>query len=112
MINCKDNHVNLKKYLEAMLRVAGPLTGMPIVFVTGHTSPAINCTNNHLNFDDFVRLSIGVDSCSKPALRVKVINSCNVLRNCINKSDNNALKKMFAYDNITKTYALVLNITS
>lgn len=112
MIGCKDNHVPLVKYLEAMLRVSGALTGLPIVAVTGHTQAAINCNNSHLQFEDFLRLSIGVDSCGKSALRVKFINSCNTLENCSNSADANPLRKMFAYDATSKTYALVINQSS
>lgn len=112
MINCKDNHIPLDKYLAAMLRVAGALTSMPIVAVTGHTEAAINCNNVQLTFDDFMRLSVGVDSCNKPAIRVKFTNSCTVAKNCVNNSVENPLRKMFAYDSIQKTYAICINQSS
>ena len=92
-----------------MLRVSGVLVGFPIKEVTGHTENAINCNNNHLKFEDLLKLSIGVDACNKPALRVKIITSCTTLKTCANNSDAHPLNKLFAYDATAKTYALVLN---
>lgn len=108
-MNCNDNHIALGKYLEAMLRVSGPLKGLPIVEVSGHTDNAINCNNNHLGFDDFVKLSIGSDSCGKPAIRVKYIDSCDTVITCATNNDKHIMNSMFAYDSTAKTFALVLN---
>lgn len=110
-MDCATSHLELKKHLGAMLRKSGSLIGLPIKEVTGHTQPAITCENGHLTFDDLVRLSIGVDGCGKPALRVKIINTCTNLVNCANSSDENPLNKIFAFDTTQKTFAVVLNRT-
>lgn len=92
-----------------MLRKDGDLVGLPIVEVSGHTQNAINCGNAHLTFEDLLKLSIGVDGCNKPAIRVKYIDSCDALVNCTTNVDQNPLNKMFAYDSSAKTYAIVIN---
>lgn len=108
-MDCTTNHLPLKFQLESMLRAANPLAGLPIVAVTGHTKSALNCNNQHLTFEDFLKLSIGVDSCGKPAIRVKFINSCKTVITCANNSAEDPLRKMFAYDSTSKTVALVIN---
>lgn len=109
MINCGDNQVPLKSYLNSMVRVAGPLSGLPIVVVTGHTENALKCDNNHLGFEDFLKLSIGVDPDGKPAIRVKYIDSATTVLDCGNNAKDPLLNQVFAYDSTAKTYALVLN---
>jgi hypothetical protein len=111
-MDCNTSHFDLKHHLTAMLRKSGALVGLPIIEVSGHTSAAFNCDNAHFTFEDFVRASIGVDSCGKPALRVKIIDTCDVLVNCSNNVDANPLSQMFAYDATEKTYAVVLNRAS
>lgn len=111
-MDCNNNHLPLVKHLAPMLRKTGNLVGLPIVAVTGHTDNAINCENSHLTFEDLFKRSIGVDSCGKPAIRVKFINTCSTLVTCANNDDANPLQKMFAYDSTTKTYALVINQSS
>lgn len=108
-MNCSDNHLPLKSHMDAMLRTSGSLAGLPIVEVDGHTENALSCGKNHLTLDDLFRASIGVDSCGKPALRVKFIASCDVKKTCTNNSVDDLLRSMFAYDSTTKTIALVLN---
>ncbi len=108
-MDCITNHLPLKFQLESMLRGSNLLTGLPIVEVTGHTENALNCNNQHLTFEDFIKMSIGVDSCGKPALRVKFISSCNTVVNCANNSNEDPLKNIFAYDSTSKTVALVIN---
>lgn len=108
-MDCNNNYLPLKQHLEAMLRVAAPLKGLPIVEVTGHEENALNCTNNHLTFEDLLKASIGVDSCGKPAIRVKFIDTCETEKTCANNSDADPLRGMFAYDSTTKTIALVIN---
>lgn len=109
--NCLTSHLPIGEILKSILRKdpATKLVGMPIVEVSGHTEHALNCNNNHLKFEDFMSLSIGVDGCGKPALRVKYIDTCEVNTDCANNSDPNPLNKIFAYDSTTKTYAIVLN---
>lgn len=111
-MDSNTNHLSLKTQLESMLRASGPLAGLPIVAVTGHTENAIRCDNNEWSFEEFVKASIGVDNCGKPALRVKFIDSCDVKVDCANHDDANPLRDMFAYDSTTDTYALVLNQSS
>lgn len=112
-MNCKDQNVSTLELLTKMLRVAKPLVGLPIVFVTGHTENAIQCNDGkNLSVDDLFRASIGVDNCGKPALRVKVINTCDVKANCAVPTGFDPMRDMFAYDSTTKTIALVLNISS
>lgn len=111
-MDCNTNHIPTGKQLEAMLRTSGNLVGLPIVAVTGHTDNALNCNNNHLTDEELLRLCIGVDSCGKPAIRVKFINSCTTLKDCNNKSEANPFRRAFAYDSTTKTYALVINQSS
>lgn len=110
-VNCNTNHLPIGEILKSILRkdATTKLVGMPIVEVSGHDEPAITCKNNHLKFEDFLSLSVGVDACGKPALRVKNIATCDVDMNCANNSDPNPLNKIFAYDSTTKTYAIVLN---
>lgn len=111
-LNCNTNHLPIDKIVSSLLRketAPGSLIGLPIVEVDGHISPAMNCDNNHLKFEDFLKLVIGVDVCGKPALRVKIINSCEVDINCDNQIEANPLNKMFAYDAVQGTYAIVLN---
>ncbi len=111
-MDCPDNHLPLKQHLDAMLRVAGELNGLPIVEVEGHTENALNCKNNHLTLDDLFRASVGADSCGKPAMRVKFINSCDVKKTCATSSVDDLLRSMFAYDSSAKTFALVINQSS
>lgn len=111
-MDCTNSYIELEKHLAAMLRKSGSLIGLPLVEVSGHESQAINCNNSHLTIVDFLRLSIGVDGCGKPALRVKFIDTCDTLVNCANNVNANPLAQMFAYDATEKTYALVLNIAS
>lgn len=108
-MDCVTSHLPIKNHLDAMLRKSGTLIGLPIVEVEGHATPARACDTNHYTFEQLVRLSIGVDGCGKPALRVKVIDSCDTLLNCANGGDANPLSRMFAYDATEKTYAMVLN---
>ncbi len=108
-MDCTTNHLPLKFQLESMLRGARLLAGLPVVEVTGHTENALNCNNQHLTFEDFLKQSIGVDSCGKPAIRIKFIESCDTVVNCANNSNEDPLKNIFAYDTTAKTYALVLN---
>lgn len=112
-VNCTTNHLPIEQVLKSILRKdAGGLVGMPIVEVSGHESPAINCKNNYLKFNDLLSLSVGVDPCGKPALRVKFIDTCEVDLTCVNNTDANVLNKIFAYDETAKTYAIVLNQSS
>lgn len=110
-MNCSDNHLSLKQHLDAMLRVSAPLAGLPIVEVSGHEENALKCDLNHLTLDDLFRASIGVDSCGRPAIRVKYIASCDLKKTCTNNSVDDLLRSMFAYDSTTKTIALVLNVS-
>lgn len=111
-MNCSDNHIPVKKHLENMTRKSGALVGLPIITVTGHTESALRCDNNHLKFEDFLALCIGVDGCGKPAIRVKKIDSCDPFFTCANNDKDPLLNQVFAYDSTTKTYALVLNETA
>lgn len=107
---CGNSHLDLNTLINSSLRKTGALTGLPIVEVTGHTENAINCDRQHLKFEDLLKLSIGVDGCGKAAIRVKFIDTCDLDSSCQNNDrleDN--LRKMFAYDSNTKTFALVLN---
>jgi hypothetical protein len=108
-MDCNNNHLDLAKHLNAMLRVSGALVGLPIVEVSGHTEKAVNCELAHLTFEDLVKKSIGVDSCGKPAIRVKFIDSCTYKTQCANNGVQDNLREMFAYDSTAKTVALVLN---
>lgn len=108
-MDCNDNHLPLKQHLDAMLRKDGELNGLPIVEVSGHESNALTCDKNHLTLDDLFRASIGVDSCGKPAIRVKYINSCELKKDCNIASVDDLLRSMFAYDETEGTYALVIN---
>lgn len=111
-LNCNTNHLPIDKIVTSLLRkvAASGLVGLPIVEVAGHNTPAMNCDNNHLKFEDFLRLVIGIDGiCGKPALRVKIIDSCDLDINCENQNEANPLNKMFAYDAVLGTYAIVLN---
>lgn len=111
-VNCVTNHLPIMQVIKSILRkdAATKLVGLPIVEVSGHTEPAVTCKNSHLKFEDFLSLSIGVDAgCSKPALRVKYIDSCDANTDCANNADPNPLNNIFAYDSTAKTYALVLN---
>lgn len=108
-MNCSDNHIPVKKHLENMARVSGALVGLPIVEVSGHAENALTCKNNHLSFSDLLALSIGVDSCGKPAIRVKFVDSCETFLTCSNSDKDPLLNQVFAYDSTLKTYALVLN---
>ena len=109
-MDCKTSYIDLEDHLTAMLRVSAALIGLPIVAVSGHTSNAMICAKtNHLDVDALLKLCIGVDSCNQPAIRVKFINSCTLLSSCKNKSNKNSLRRMFAYDSTSKTYALVIN---
>jgi len=108
-MNCENNHISLHNHLTAMARKSGTLIGLPVVAVTGYTEQAINCNNSHMKFEDFLAASIGVDSCGKPAIRVKFIDSCETHLDCTNNQDANLMAQFFAYDSTTKTYALVLN---
>lgn len=108
-MNCSDNHIPINKHLENMARKSGQLVGLPIVEVSGHTDSALRCDNNHLNFSDLLALCIGVDGCGKPAIRVKIIDSCETFLSCSTTDKNPLLNQVFAYDSTEKTYALVLN---
>jgi hypothetical protein len=110
-MECKKSHIPLNKQLEAMLRVSGVLLGLPLVEVEGHADQALRCDNNHLTFEDLVKSCIGTDSCGKPALRVKFIDSCNTKTTCKNNGDADPLKQMFCYDASAGTYAIVLNMS-
>lgn len=109
-MDCNINHIPLEEHLKAMLRKSGGLAGLPIVEVSGHISK-IPCDKNHLKFEDLLAASIGVDGCGKPALRVKIINSCTPYLDCKNNSESNWMQLPFAYDYNDKTFALVLNRT-
>lgn len=112
-MDCKDQNVSTLELLTKMLRELKPLAGLPIVIVTGHTENAIQCNSGkNLNIDDLFRASIGVDSCGKPALRVKIINTCEVKANCAVPTGFDPMRDMFAYDSTAKTIALVLNQSS
>lgn len=108
-MTCTDAHIDLMKHINSMLRVDGVLIGLPIVAVEGHTENALNCDNNHLTYEQLMKLSIGVDSCGKPALRVKFIASCDLNKSCSNNDVQDNLRQTFAYDSTLKTYALVIN---
>jgi hypothetical protein len=111
-MNCENNHLSLNTHLRAMARISEKLVGLPIVAVTGHEDQALNCGTTHLGFDDMLSAAIGVDSCGKPAIRVKFINSCENYISCNNSSDDNVWRQFFAYDASTKTFAIVLNQSS
>ncbi len=110
-MDCPTSHITLKKQFDAMFRKVGVLIGLPIVAVGEgtHTENALRCDNNHLTLEDLFKSSIGVDSCGKPALRVKFIDTCDTLAACKTSHDEDQLRKMFAYDSDAKTYALVIN---
>lgn len=110
-MNCNDNHLPLKQHLDNMLRKSGVLIGLPIVEVSEgtHTENALNCGLNHLSHEDLMRKAIGVDSCGKPAIRVKYIASCTYKKDCTKNDVNDNFNSMFAYDSTLKTVALVLN---
>lgn len=96
-------------HLTSMARKSGTLIGLPIVAVTGHNDQALQCDDGLArNFESLMAASIGVDSCGKPALRVKFIDTCDVQVGCEIGADN-LLDQMFAYDSTAKTFALVLN---
>jgi len=110
-MNCNDSHIDLKFFLANMLRLStGGLKGLPYIIVTGHDEPAINCNNSHLTYEDLLKLSIGVDGCDKPAIRVKVIESCDPVLSCAHNTS--PLNDVFAWDPTTKTYALVMNFST
>lgn len=112
-MNCNDNHIDVKKHINSMLRVSGVLVGLPIVAVTGHEDNAINCEKTqHLNFEQLLALSIGTDTCGKPALRVKYIESCTYKKVCANNDWDENFRSLFAYDSTLKTYALVLSTSN
>lgn len=111
-MDCSTNFLTLKQHLEAMLRVSGPLAGLPIVAVSGHEESALNCNNQEATFESLLKDSIGVDSCGKPAIRVKFIDSCDLKISCSNHDETNPLRDMFAYDATLKTVALVINQSS
>lgn len=108
-MDCNDSHLPLKQHLDAMLRVDGELNGLPMVEVEGHTENALSCDKNHLTLEDLFRASIGVDTCGKPAIRVKKISSCEVKKTCAISNVDDLLRSMFAYDATEKTFALVVN---
>lgn len=108
-MDCTDAYIDVLKHINSMLRVSGVLIGLPIVEISGHTDNALNCDNNHLKFEDLLRLSIGVDACGKPALRVKFIASCDLNKTCSNNDVQDNLRQIFAYDSTEKTFALVIN---
>lgn len=110
-MDCNDNYLGLNAHMQAMARVSGALIGMPIVAVAGHTSQALQCDDGlPRTFEKLLAASIGVDSCGKPAFRVKFINSCNTKADC--NINMNFLDQMFAYDATAKTFALVINQSS
>lgn len=112
-MDCENNYIDLKRHLEAMARTDGTLIGLPIVAVTGHTEQAIQCDDGKpRTFEALLAASIGVDSCGKPALRVKFIDTCDLHISCVNNSDERLLNQIFAYDSDLKTYALVINQSS
>lgn len=112
-MDCNDNFLGLATHMQAMARVSGALIGMPIVSVTGHTSQALQCDDGlPRTFEKLLAASIGVDSCGKPAFRVKFIDSCNTKVDCSNNTNMNFLDQMFAYDATAKTFALVINQSS
>lgn len=92
-----------------MVRKSGILAGLPIVEVEGHYENPVTCSKNHLSFTDLLALCIGVDGCGKPAIRVKIIESCTNFTNCQNNDKDPILNHVFAYDATLKTHALVLN---
>lgn len=110
-MDCKTNHIPLNDHLRSMLRKSGRLKGLPIVEVTGHTEHAMSCgaENSHWKFEDFMAASIGVDTCGKPAIRVKFIHSCTNEIECANNTNTNVFAEMFAYDKSAKTYCMVIN---
>jgi hypothetical protein len=111
-MNCATNHLSVKKHLESMARKSGVLVGLPITEVEGHEENAMSCGKNHLSFEQLLALCIGVDSCGKPAIRVKYIDSCETMRNCTNNDKDPLLNQTFAYDAGRKTFALVLNVST
>jgi len=95
-------------HLTSMARKSGTLVGMPIVEVSGHNTQALQCDDGlPRTFESLLAASIGVDTCGKPALRVKFIDSCDVQIDCNVGGD--ILSQIFAYEPTTKTFALVLN---
>lgn len=110
-MDCNNNHLPLKQHLENMLRHSGNLNGLPITEVSGHTD-AIPCDLNFLTFEQLLLKSIATDTCGKPAIRVKFIDSCTYLKSCANNDVNDNFNKMFAWDSTAKTIALVLNQSS
>jgi hypothetical protein len=107
-MNCKESSLSTDQLLKNSLRFNGALTGLAITAVTGYTDP-IPCSLKHLSFDELLRASFGTDSCGKPALRVKFIATCDTLINCQNRSNENQLGEVFAYNSSTRTIAIVLN---
>lgn len=109
---CKTSHIQLENLLSAMLRKSGVLIGLPFVAVgeNTHTENAMICRkSSHLSVEQLILNCIGVDSCNKPAIRVKYINSCDNLVDCIQKDNAQPFRRMFAYDSTLKTFALVIN---
>jgi len=108
-MDCSNNNYPLIHHLTAMARKSGSLIGMPIVAVSGHNDQAAQCDDGlPRTFEKLLTASIGVDSCGKPSLRVKFIDSCETQISCKIESDN-ILDQIFAYDATNKTFALVLN---
>lgn len=110
-MNCTDNYISVKQHLTNSTRKMGVLVGLPFFEVDSdtHELNALTCNNNHLDFAALLALCFGVDSCGDPAIRVKIIDSCEKFTTCNNNDKDPLLNQCFAYDATLKTYALVLN---
>lgn len=108
-MNCENNHLSLEKQLTRMLRTVGGLTGLATVKINSGYTAKIPCDLNHLSFEDLIKRSVGVDSCGRPAIRIKYIATCNLKKDCNNNDVENQFNQMFAYDTVTRSFALVLN---
>jgi hypothetical protein len=112
-MDCVTNNYPLIHHLTSMARKSGKLVGLAIVAVTGHNDQAMNCDHGKpRTFEALLAASIGVDSCGKPAIRVKFIDSCDSKIDCKVPNDAGIFDQLFAYDSTSKTYALVINQSS
>jgi len=113
-MDCTNNHISFTDTLRSLVRTDGTVNGLAIVEVEDHTEAAIRCgaENAHMSFTDFLLACIGVDTCGKPAIRVKYIDTCDSQITCSTNDDVNFLNQIFAYDSTLKTYALVINQSS
>jgi hypothetical protein len=107
-MDCNSSYLPAEHQVQTLLRTNGTLNGLGVVEIPNtNLVPAINCDNNHLTFVDLLLLSIGVDGCGSPALRVSEILSCDLVKNCENNNFD-FLNTIFAYDTVLKVYVLVL----